>query len=42
MKERQELIAYLENYLANYVMGFDASHHIKLLIADLKLEEEEE
>jgi len=41
MPERIELIKRLEEYRDTFFMGLSSSHHIDLLIQDLKAEEAE-
>jgi len=41
MQDRIELIERLEEYRDTFVMNFDSSHALKLLIENLKAEEDE-
>lgn len=41
MKARTELIEQLKKYKEIYVMGYDSSTHLEMLINDLESEEEE-
>jgi len=42
MKERIDLIKDLDKYQDEYCMNFDTAEHMRLLIQDLKIEEDEE
>lgn len=42
MSERTELIAHLEYYRDKFATSYDTSYHLKQLIAELQIEEEDE
>ena len=42
MKQRLELIKYLEEYKDIYNLSYDSNNYLQLLVDSLKLEQEEE